>query len=145
MEHCFNTACYCNLSCKAYFVVPMQQYAMFYCFNIWLFMSSCNTNLHTVWGTHLPYLDVIRVLKGGGQLLPGRGHGFAVTAPWSKELNEVGTWSKWKRKRWWNNTYNKYTFSPYVLKGVQANSCVQIFDLMEQFKNLVPLQTQHSV
>lgn len=50
--------------------------------------------LYTNGGTHLSYLDVIGVLKGGGQLLPGRGHGFAVAAPRSKELHKVGAWSK---------------------------------------------------
>lgn len=47
-------------------------------------------NLYTIAGTHLSYLDIIRVLKGGGQLLPGGGHGFAVTTPRSKELHKVG-------------------------------------------------------
>lgn len=60
-------------------------------------MRICAVNLHTICGTHLSDLDVIRVLKGGGQLLPGWGHGFAVTAPWSEELNKVRTWSKTRR------------------------------------------------
>lgn len=37
------------------------------------------------------------MLKGGGQLLPGWGHGFAVAAPGSKELNKMGTWSEEKK------------------------------------------------
>lgn len=51
-------------------------------------------NLYTISRTHLSYLDIIRVLEGGGQLLPGWGHGFAVPAPWGKELHKVGAWSE---------------------------------------------------
>lgn len=46
--------------------------------------------------THLSDLDVIRVLKGGGQLFPGGGHGFAVTAPRGEELDEVSAWKQEK-------------------------------------------------
>lgn len=40
---------------------------------------------------HLSDLDVVRVLERGGQLLPGRGHSLAVTAPRGEELHKVGT------------------------------------------------------
>lgn len=39
---------------------------------------------------HLSNLDVVGVLEGGGQLLPGGGHGLAVAAPRGEELHKVG-------------------------------------------------------
>lgn len=38
---------------------------------------------------YLSYLDAVGVLKAGGQLLPGWGHGFAVAAPRGEELDEM--------------------------------------------------------
>jgi len=41
---------------------------------------------------HLADLHVFRVLEAGGELLPRRSHGFAVSAPRGVELDEVGSW-----------------------------------------------------
>lgn len=49
--------------------------------------------------THLADLDVITVLERVRQLLPGRGHGLAVTTPGGKELDKVGTCGEERRER----------------------------------------------
>lgn len=59
-----------------------------YCFNTLISQS-----------THLSYFNIVRMLEGGGQLLPGWGHGFAVTAPWSKKLDEMRPWAEVTEER----------------------------------------------
>jgi hypothetical protein len=49
--------------------------------------------------TNLADLDVVGVLKAGGQLLPGGGHGLAVTTPGGKELDKVGPCGEEEKKK----------------------------------------------
>ena len=54
----------------------------------WAVLSAINAGDH----------NVILVLDGSTQLLPGRSHALAVAAPWGKKFNEVELQRKWRKK-----------------------------------------------
>lgn len=90
MKECFNTARYCSLTLES--VIPNSLRDLFP--EPSKNKKNPQKTKNTIQVTHLSYLDIIGVLECGGQLLPGWGHGFAVTTPWSKELHKVGTCSR---------------------------------------------------